>query len=239
MTNCSHVRQLTIDVSFGDVYGGIYCPEGLNSMINCPIGSYCPSPEEQLECPAGKFCSYKSAQPWLDCGNCEAGATEQERHTFGWTILGIVLLVNLVWLALSCLKKHRQETFAKYNDLLSRQTDSLKVLAKRRKKRREQLHRLKPKLDLILKRLSKQELEHHASILTRSSAPSIEVNEDTMFFDARRLYDTLDTDRNGELSYEELNMVLELDDNQIAAFMTRMQELGGLDASADTVKVRH
>jgi hypothetical protein len=67
--------------------------------------------------------------------------------------------------------------------------------------------------------------------------------EDKLIFDARRIYDALDTDGDRELSYDELNVVLGLDEIELEHFFERMHELGGTDPSKTTVSrqcfVRH
>ena len=40
MSNCSDIRQMTITLQLGDLYGGVYCPAGANLLKNCPEGMF-------------------------------------------------------------------------------------------------------------------------------------------------------------------------------------------------------
>jgi hypothetical protein len=50
-TSCSEIREVPIDFAFGDYFGGVYCPAGIDHMRNCPKGYYCPTPAEKYPCP--------------------------------------------------------------------------------------------------------------------------------------------------------------------------------------------
>lgn len=239
---------MTTDIGFGDVYGGIYCPKGRSSMINCPIGYYCPTPAEKILCPAGFFCPHKSTEPSIECARCEDGATELERYIFGYVVLGIGSALILLAIGISHLRKHESELFQKQFEMLARQAGSVRLL-QHRKQRQEQLERLRPKLDIISKRLRILENANDASLPTIDTPPIdadssgrastgstlIVVDDGTLVFAAKKIYDALDTDSSGDLSYEELNTVLELDKVQLQNFVERMQVLGGQDEESDTI----
>lgn len=85
------------------------------------------------------------------------------------------------------------------------------------RKRKKTLQSLKPKLQVIEKRLkSKSDLD--ASFLS--------TDRDDIQFDASRLFDVLDADGNGELSYKELNTVLKLPPIPLREFANRMNQAG-------------
>jgi hypothetical protein len=65
--NCTNIRALTIAMGFGDVHGGGYCPEGVDTLQVCPVGHYCPTPEIKEPCPPGHFCPHKTAKPEIIC----------------------------------------------------------------------------------------------------------------------------------------------------------------------------
>ena len=54
-------------------------------------------------------------------------------------------------------------------------------------------------------------------------------------FDAKKLFDLLDADESGDISYEEMNVVLELMPYELQNFVTRMQELGGKQSTETKV----
>jgi hypothetical protein len=184
---------------------------------------------------------------------CEEGAEEMVRDVFGYIVFGIGLFVLMLAIGLSCFRKHQKERWDTQVELLGRQVDSIRI-QKRRKEKQAQLDRLKPKLDIIAKRLCKiEEGEIDSSsrrgadadepkaatssasktafsvLLRTSNQEMIQLDGDTVRFDARRIYHCLDTDKDGDLSFEELNAILGLADLELQNFVSRMQELGGMD----------
>jgi hypothetical protein len=46
--SCDLLRaQARDEFAFGDIFGGIYCPEGSSVLENCPVGSFCVNPVSQ------------------------------------------------------------------------------------------------------------------------------------------------------------------------------------------------
>ena len=42
--SCDEMARLAIEeFGFGNILAGIYCPENETSLLNCPVGSYCPN----------------------------------------------------------------------------------------------------------------------------------------------------------------------------------------------------
>ena len=210
------------------------------NYLNVMSGSYCPTPEEVEACPAGSFCSHKSAKPWIECSNCEEGAMSIQRDTFGYIIFGLGSLLLAIGVFVTCFRRYKKDLWDKQADLLANQVDSISVL-KRRKEKMEQLERLKPQLEIIAKRLSKMEgtatpaPEEGGPGPKKSSIPKVDsttkteemIQLDKQHFNAGRIFNFLDTNNDGKLSYEELNTVLGLEDVELRNFVRRMQELGG------------
>jgi hypothetical protein len=188
-----------------------------------------------IPCPEGKFCPHKSAEPWIECSGCAEGSVELSRDTFGIIVCSMGVFVLILAIAMHYCYRHR-----KYLLHLARQVGPMSI-QKKRKESQAQLHRLKPMLDIIAKRLDKLEgMASHreeSQVVTSSSKTTsdgtqnmIQLDgEKTSKFDANRIYDCLDTDNYGELSVEELNSVLGLEKLELKNFVKRMQELGGAE----------
>jgi Ca2+-binding EF-hand superfamily protein len=194
-------------------------------MVNCPVGHYCPNPEEKIICPAGKFCGHKSAEPWITCSKCKAGATQLERHNFGYIVLGVVGAFTLLALGFVSLRRHKKELFDHLYELQARQVDSIRLMH-RHKKKQLQLERMRSKLEIISKRVDKLE--------GKKANGSVRAGEE-LRFDARKLFDVLDADGNGVLSYEELNIILGLNYIELKNFVRLMLEYAEKDQSSETV----
>jgi ABC-type multidrug transport system ATPase subunit len=103
-----------------------------------------------------------------------------------------------------------------------------------RSQRNKALTRLKPKLFSIQQRLETYYHDKHldqkpfnSSTLEGSSTPrAVWVHESGKIrYDARKLFDMLDVNQDGTLSYEELQLVLELKPEQLREFVWRMNNL--------------
>lgn len=226
MSNCSEIRQIPIIASFGDVFGGTYCPKGEKNLKNCPVGYYCGTPEDRKMCPEGEFCSHKSLEPWIDCGRCAAGSTGLKRDAFGYLLFGIGSFLLLLAIGFSCLRSYKKEAFDKQVELLARKAGRMS-LSMNRKRIKKQVDSVRPHLEIINKRLSNLE----------STSSSIKLDGKSQFSIAPRLYDILDIDKN-ELSYDELNAVLQLNEQELNLFVKRMQELSGNDQNQTTISRR-
>jgi Ca2+-binding EF-hand superfamily protein len=128
-------------------------------------------------------------------------------------------------------------------------------------KRQEQLKRIKPQLDLIAGRLRVVALAKNqdklsstgsnsntdttstnhstSSSSSKKNRESVRVqSEGAITFDAKRVFDELDADGNGNLSYTELNAILELNGVQLTEFVRRMNDLGCVSANCTVVSRR-
>ena len=84
---------------------------------------------------------------------------------------------------------------------------------------REQIERIKPKLGVLRARIDNKEDSFEADYLMTPA----------------KIFEDLDKNNDGELSYEEINAMLQLDDDQLRTFVASMNELGGLPPSTKTV----
>ena len=226
MSNCTDIRNFPVATKIGDVYGGTLCPSGVKTFVNCPIGSYCPDSETQIPCPEGKFCSYKSFEPWIDCPQCREGAQKQVREIVGVIILCILMVIILIVILVIRRFRLKKEEKAQMQMMVSRMAVSLNF-SKRRKQDKQELERLRAKLEIISKRLE--------SRVSSSKKISLIGKDDRLTFDARQVFDAIDLDQNGSLEYSELNVILDFDRVELEHFFDNMQELGGVDTSETTV----
>jgi Ca2+-binding EF-hand superfamily protein len=163
---------------------------------------------------------------------CPEEALTIERADYGYSVVGIMFLLTLVYICVRTIKRYNKERLAHFMELASRRMDSIRAKSIRGK-RQEQLKNIKPQLDLIAGRLKALKLKHQErgdvessnSILRKNAKESVQVHTDgAITFDASLLFDELDTSRDGVLSYTELNQILELDPVQLTEFIRRMNE---------------
>ena len=91
------------------------------------------------------------------------------------------------------------------------------------------MERLKPKLDIISKRLQKIQETSQGDEGDEKAVeqPMVVMDDDKKLeFHGRQIFDCLDANHDGVLSYGELNVVLGFDDTELENFVSRMQELG-------------
>jgi uncharacterized coiled-coil protein SlyX len=233
----------------GDIYGGIYCggEDDDDGVKNCKQGWYCPTPEQMFKCPAGKYCPYKTAKPEIECSMCEEGAEQLERDLFGYIVLcilgGLVLLYFCYKLVLrynrdlvdrihdfekSVFLSHFQELEHRIVDLKHMADDALKSFSK--SNQQEELDKMRPKLELIYNRLKEVESVDSSRSSSMSGFGEKQASSSDfkpLEFDARRVFDVLDADASGDVTYEELNVILGLNELELAEFVRRMNELAG------------
>ena len=209
-------------------------------MINCPAGSYCPTPQDIYPCPAGKFCPYKSTKPEYVCSNCKEGSTNIVRDTYGWVVFGLLVAAAVLYIIYALMKRYRNDLVEKLFDLQQRQVDGLRLLVTW-KQQQERLERIRPKLEMISRRLAILEEKGQSGSGIASEATL--VTEKEVIFDARKLFDAIDLDSNGEASFAELNAILELNPLELKEFVRRMNALEGVSEDKDFVTrptfVRH
>jgi hypothetical protein len=229
--NCTEIRQIPIDYKFGDLFAGSSCAEGDLKMTNCPIGKYCETPEVVEVCPAGKFCPHKSAEPWIDCPSCDEGALRIARDSTGPLIILLVFLVIAFAIIASFVRRKLHLDRLLTVKMLSRSVDHLN-LRKRSRHKQQQLDRLHPTLVLIAQRMGSR--RNASSSLKPKGAPikspiksfkhrvipraSIQLDDSTrsdVDFDHKAAFDDLDVNGDGVLSFEEINAILRLEQQEL------------------------
>mmetsp|Transcript_31805 Transcript_31805/g.77040 ORF Transcript_31805/g.77040 Transcript_31805/m.77040 type:complete len:1246 (-) Transcript_31805:208-3945(-) len=220
---CSEIREIPQKFLIGDVFGGVYCPEGKIGMENCPKGKYCPSPVEQLNCPAGYFCPYKTATPEISCPGCKEGATALERDIGIQVIIILFVIVIIVGTIASIIYKRTKHLVAKQVEVLSYRLVG-ENSAKAQKAKQNQLDKLRPKLAVIAKRLEDLDKESGKDSKNLIKISKTEGEDEKLEFDARGIFDALDTNNDGDLQYAELNAVLGFDDEELEVFCTSMNK---------------
>lgn len=220
--SCEEIRQIPIDLGLGDVHAGLYCPgtedRTQNNYQNCDVGFYCPNSTSRLPCPEGYFCPHKTAQPEIVCEHCPEGATNMRRKPYGYIAVAILMIVSLVFLLYEIFKRSNAKLYAKLVDLRSRQMDSIKQSLWTRR-RQEKLEKLKPKLEVIERRLEQRVGADEARSCLQSQ-PNGKIK-----FDAMKLFDLMDTKAEGQLTYSKINNTLELNAIQLREFIQRMNQV--------------
>jgi hypothetical protein len=205
-------------------------------MINCPEGMYCETPQDMILCPSGYYCSYKTAKPEILCLQCGEGATQYERDTYGWVFFGLIFALAVLIIMFILMRRYNKELIDKFNDLQQRQADSIRLYVNRKKQQQEQLERIRPQLTMISRRVaSLEETRHGGSEDKRRSSEATLVTSDKVVFNARKLFDTIDVDSSGDVSFSELNQILELNPIQLTDFVRRMNELAGVYVESECV----
>jgi hypothetical protein len=235
MSNCTELATQYIEVfDQGNVFGGIYCGNTEKDGIeNCPRGSYCPDPETMLPCPAGFFCPYKTQYPTIDCPQCKEGATRRVQDMYGYIVLAIIVSLVVVYIGWGLLQRYNTKLADRVHDLEKR--FNVKKLQQKGMKNQEQtqkqvLEKLRPKLELIGLRLAKKEgIKSHDS-----RRNGIEFHGVGIKFDAERLFDVLDADGSGDVTFDELNVILGLSEAELQEFIRRMNEMADIDNASVT-----
>mmetsp|Transcript_15252 Transcript_15252/g.18569 ORF Transcript_15252/g.18569 Transcript_15252/m.18569 type:complete len:1068 (+) Transcript_15252:124-3327(+) len=223
---CNDIRNAAIKGNIGDIHAGMYCPEGRTGYENCPAGYYCPTPSTKFLCPQGYFCPYKSSDYTIECFLCEEGAEDMGRNLVG-LVCCLTIFVGLVLYSVFKLLhklKHESEENRKSqkNKVLS--SDQQKEV---RAKEQKRLGRMTPILRLVEERI-KSKWTEASDVKIHELDNIFEEDDDTKLkFNSDLLYRFLDADFSGDLSFTEINEVLELNKSQIQNFITTMNEAGG------------
>ena len=315
----------------GDLYGGLYCGENRtgDNMLNCEIGYYCPTPEEKYICPEGYFCPHKSTTFDLYvCDYCKEGAVKFVPDLYGFVVLGIVVAALVLYILWKLFKRYfnvkaidRLHNFQSsflanhFSEFEHRMVDlKNKVSTKKASPSGgpgggiEDLEKLRPKLELINRRVEELRKEQEAeargdarpplsdsqkesqkgngssgrdvksggdskvgkalgklsgvgsaikggasagksttsgagkstkgstiSVTQNISNTSIHDDRKPIEFDARAVFDILDADDSGDVTFEELNAILGFNDLELGEFVRRMNELGGQSKDLQSV----
>ena len=222
--------------SVGDVYAGTYCGEDRegDGIMNCPRGYYCPTPEEKYICPAGFYCPYKTSNPDFICRQCKEGAQSVQRGLYGYITLGLFLVIIFI----HCMIKVAERNNRGFAKLVQGLGLGLKITVRNsetfgnKKVDADLLAKIRPKLKLINRRLAelteKQSRKNLSDSFTGSSKKQKKQETDDAHFDARRVFDLLDDDHSGDVDFDEINAILELNCFELSEFVRRMNELAGI-----------
>ena len=157
----------------------------------------------------------------ISCSACGEGSTSYEKPTWGYGVVISGIVLALVYVIYS----YRQNRESKFRDKLrdlSNRVLGIDEEEKIREQHQKRLERLEPLLEAMEKKLGEDDI-----LVTNK--------EGVRIFDAELLYTELDVDKSGDLSYEELNNVLDLRPRQLEEFMNYMNQLGGAIQGEETV----
>ena len=124
-------------------------------------------------------------------------------------------------------KRYNAKLLKRVTELQERGYYSLREAISYRK-RQDKLKALRPKLKVLEKRLQSR-------TTVAENALSVEGADGSVRFNADKLFDLLDEDGNGELSYEELNQILKLSAVSLVQFTRRMNHAAGESPDAQAV----
>ena len=228
--SCADIQQKYIDFGFGNVLAGSYCPGGnivdinINKLQTCPVGYYCPSPDEILICPKGKYCPHKSAAATIPCNACKVGSTVFRRDKLGTALFFTAIAIGALYLLYVFFTKCTSRGKKIRQSLENRRVDA----AKRKKlmdEEKARLQKVRPFLENISRNLDD----------TSNKDPVFKDGSSGITFDVAKLFDLLDANGDKVLSFEELNKVLKFKDVQLKQFIQRMNEMGEEDLRTPTV----
>jgi hypothetical protein len=177
MSNCTDLAKQYREVfEIGDVYGGIFCGNPSGTIQNCPRGMYCPDPQTMLPCPAGFYCPFKTSVPTIRCRKCAEGAIELTQDAYGYVILSIILFFIFIYIAWGLLQRYNKR-LADRIQYFEKRIIASKFNGKTRKaqnmEQKQMLEKLRPKLELIARRLSRLEKSNPTSKRKEPPSPGL------------------------------------------------------------------
>ncbi|EJK75686.1 hypothetical protein THAOC_02585 [Thalassiosira oceanica] len=207
--SCDELARIASkDFGFGDILAGIWCPERVANLRNCPRGYYCPDSKTKIICPAGLFCGAKTSAPTefggaRTCNKCDAGADDPQLSK-GELILQVTIFIVLVLLFVATWVR-RKIKFNIYQFKMNFDEGNRSEELQAIKRDKEKYSLLKPKLEVIAERLDK-------------------LRAGDILFDANAFFDVLDRNGDGQLSFEEINTILCLNQEQLELFVENMRK---------------
>lgn len=199
----------------------------------------------RLPCPAGYYCPHKTAVPSIVCRNCPEKSQVIVRESYGVALIVIFTVAVVVYLVYFFFRQHLQTLGAKL-EFLSSRVLRISDLERRANRRQGRLEKLRPKLEILNRRLQLHGLadgsglsvlEEEASSNDLNASSTLDTgkmgddsalvisSEGEMEFDTEKFYAAIDRNSDGILSYEELNAVLQLDKLELNEFVRRMNTL--------------
>ena len=152
----------------------------------------------------------------------------------------------LVYIGWGILQRHNKHLADRVHDLEKRVGNGLKNLQRRKasldynNKQKQILERLRPKLELIGFRLAKMEgvrssVKSNGDENDSKNYCGLEIDGKSIKFDARSLFAVLDADLSGDVTFDELNVILGLTEIELQEFIRRMNEMADLSSSKTSV----
>jgi len=243
MFSCDELRRIAREeYGFGDVLAGIWCPLAYPNagwIRNCPAGSYCPDSNANLTCPAGKFCGYKTSSLTLEggavpCQRCDAGVTSKtlsrEQKITSWVVFSVLCFIVVIRIIRRYIMIDKEKVFGALHvdSVVGAMRGEGDLQRVSHKQEQEKYTRLRPKLELIAERLRRGsccQIENEDA--NNSTPPQDDIlyisKSGDIMFNANAFFDILDKNKDGVLSFTELNEVMCLGDNQLKAFIANMQ----------------
>jgi hypothetical protein len=154
---------------------------------------------------------------------------------YTYTIIVLLVALMLTIILWKAFDKYNQQRYQHLNELQQRHLDSVQDIAYKRKHLKK-LRSLKPKLRDVEKRLRQQ--YRHQVMDDQELVLTTETLDGKITFDAGKLFDALDTQRDEELTYRKLNRTLKLSPVQLREFVHRMNEIAGEPPDEEEVE-RH
>lgn len=136
-----------------------------------------------------------------------------------------ILLITIVVVAaiVSTIYKRYKDLIAERVYLVRYRLAGVSGSTRSKKTKQSQLDKLRPKLAVIAKRIEAIDIDpKRKKDLIKVSKR--EDGDDKLQFDARGIFDALDTNNDGVLQYSELNAILALDDDELEVFVTSMNK---------------
>jgi ABC-type multidrug transport system fused ATPase/permease subunit len=143
-----------------------------------------------------------------------------KRHWFGYAAIALIIFGTLLtWFNRKRLKAVLTNARDKLKALEMKSLTQSQLQQQEYTIYREQIERVKPKLGVLRARLEDQDDNVDIDYLLTPG----------------KIFEDLDTSKDGVLSYQEINAMLQLDDDQLRMFVNSMNDLGGLPPSTKTV----
>jgi ABC-type lipoprotein export system ATPase subunit len=251
IANCTRIRQLAVLWGLGDVHAGSWCPDGDDRYLNCPAGYYCAQPDRYAECPAGYYCPHKTAVPEIRCDRCGIRALELRRQMYGYLVFSAFLLAFLLYVVWHWIRRYRADLYRRLVEVSARQTLDPTRMLKIRAERQALLEQIRPKLFSINTRLAALHENNELQPEQNNNGPTGEGNRlwykspifaadgRTIKFSAHKLFDMLDYNQNGYLSFDELQEILQLNPMQLQEFVKRLNELDHQPTNTNVAEEEH
>lgn len=246
MASCADLASQYKNIFFlGNILGGVYCGNevsGRNGITNCPRGSYCPDPETILPCPAGYYCPFKTQKPTILCKRCQEGSLQLVKDLYGWIVLFVIVVLAAAYIGWGLLNQynkrladHISRSERRVQSRMSRISTRMSTgISHHHHKEKRDLEKLRPKLELINYRLAKMEEDQSSSKNKKKhSITGLKIYGGEIKFDSIRLFDALDADASGDLTFDELNVILGLNEAELREFIRRMNEM----ADSESIRV--